>query len=410
MLLFRLRISSKNISTDTHKKPSVNPFNYSFLNHATQPPATALQIALPSKQLIIQPAIETCEKIEKIELSKEEEEIYGNRMIKGFHKILLLGKGGCAVVWKASKESKLYAIKQIARKAENALSNIQSLKIEFEMYNKIKKITHCGQKNIAEIYDIIEEKNDFWYVAELGGLSLGRQIFRIKGEFVNSERVYGIKHLKLHSLLTTNSNMIKQLLRNILIGLDLMQEAGIVHGDIKPENILVEYKDTTITDVKIIDLGSAFSFDKPSNIRMSTPEYLSPEALIYFGSSAFQESKNSIELCKHQKPWSYDMWSLGAIVLEIYIGFPLWLSLKGKICNNDYVFFSKGLFAVAGREGKKIVQLQMSMLSNLNAYLKKYHVIMPSSALNLLLRMMEFDPMKRISPKEALAHEFLSIQ
>ena len=52
----------------------------------------------------------------------------------------------------------------------------------------------------------------------------------------------------------------------------------------------------------------------------------------------------------------------------------------------------------------------MSTLNNLNTYLKKYHVIIPSSVLNLLHRMMEFDPMKRISPKEALAHEFLSIQ
>lgn len=30
-------------------------------------------------------------------------------------------------------------------------------------------------------------------------------------------------------------------------------------------------------------------------------------------------------------PWSIDVWSLGAILVEFVIGFPLWLSYKGRI-------------------------------------------------------------------------------
>ena len=30
-------------------------------------------------------------------------------------------------------------------------------------------------------------------------------------------------------------------------------------------------------------------------------------------------------------PWSIDIWSLGAILLEAVIGFPLWLTYKGRI-------------------------------------------------------------------------------
>ncbi len=30
-------------------------------------------------------------------------------------------------------------------------------------------------------------------------------------------------------------------------------------------------------------------------------------------------------------PWSIDVWSLGAILIEIVTGFPLWLSYKGRI-------------------------------------------------------------------------------
>lgn len=31
------------------------------------------------------------------------------------------------------------------------------------------------------------------------------------------------------------------------------------------------------------------------------------------------------------KAWDCDMWSIGVILFEILIGFPVWLSMKGKI-------------------------------------------------------------------------------
>lgn len=57
-----------------------------------------------------------------------------------------------------------------------------------------------------------------------------------------------------------------------------------------------------------------------------------------------------------QKSWSYDVWSLGAILLEIMSGFPLWLSLKGRVSlPNGKNIIGMGLFGVQGREGKKIL-------------------------------------------------------
>lgn len=45
--------------------------------------------------------------------------------------------------------------------------------------------------------------------------------------------------------------------------LDLLSFLGIVHGDLKAENVLLETDPNTcsIKSVKIIDLGSAFFFD-----------------------------------------------------------------------------------------------------------------------------------------------------
>ena len=60
---------------------------------------------------------------------------------------------------------------------------------------------------------------------------------------------------------------------------DLFSEIGIVHADLKPDNILVQIEQGQLLDLKIIDFGSSFGFDNPSNISATTPEYLAPEVL-----------------------------------------------------------------------------------------------------------------------------------
>jgi serine/threonine protein kinase len=53
----------------------------------------------------------------------------------------------------------------------------------------------------------------------------------------------------------------------------------IVHADIKPDNILLSFDGKNLNDVKLIDFGSSFSYENPSSISASTPEYLAPEIL-----------------------------------------------------------------------------------------------------------------------------------
>lgn len=65
----------------------------------------------------------------------------------------------------------------------------------------------------------------------------------------------------------------RQLIEKLMQAFDLLQQQGIVHADIKSENVLVSYTDEKITSVKIIDFGSAFLFEETTGISMSTPEY-----------------------------------------------------------------------------------------------------------------------------------------
>lgn len=53
----------------------------------------------------------------------------------------------------------------------------------------------------------------------------------------------------------------------------------------------------------------------------------------------------------------FDIWSLGSILIEILSGFPLWLSLKGKVISVDgRNIMNYGIFGVSGRDNAKILQ------------------------------------------------------
>ncbi len=78
-----------------------------------------------------------------------------------------------------------------------------------------------------------------------------------------------------------------QILRGVLHGLRHAHERGVVHRDIKPDNVFLTYKDGELI-VKILDFGIAKLFagnaDDPASTRagltVGTPAYLSPEQAV----------------------------------------------------------------------------------------------------------------------------------
>ncbi len=90
-----------------------------------------------------------------------------------------------------------------------------------------------------------------------------------------------------------------QILRECLAGLAALHRDGIVHGDLKPANIMVK----RTGNAKIIDIGSAMDLDQASARRMWSPAYAAPEVLA--------GSKNT--------PQS-DLASLGYVLIEMLAG------------------------------------------------------------------------------------------
>lgn len=116
-----------------------------------------------------------------------------------------------------------------------------------------------------------------------------------------------------------------------------MQMTNFVHSDLKSENVMLMVDPLTgATDFKIIDFGSSFPFSKINDyLETTTPEYLPPEILeVLEMKTSMTIGGNpcmNLDLTKRIHPWSIDVWALGAILLETVIGFPLWLSYKGRI-------------------------------------------------------------------------------
>jgi serine/threonine-protein kinase len=90
-------------------------------------------------------------------------------------------------------------------------------------------------------------------------------------------------------------------LRECLAALAALHREGIVHGDLKPSNIMLK----RTGNAKLIDIGSAFDLENAPTRRSCTPAYSAPEVLEGNGTS----------------PRS-DLCSLGYVLIEMLSGCP----------------------------------------------------------------------------------------
>ena len=354
-----------------------------------------------------------------ITLTKEEKLLYGDRCMKGYKKSRILGKGGYGVVWLCNKinddENFEYAVKQTSKKNEpNNSRNLNDIlhiaKNEIDILNTLNENNEKSCDLIPKIYESYEDNNDVWFSFEKGGLSISSLTFNIKGIFEKGERLYHIQKGEFLLLLFKHKKQFKYLIKKILQGIEFINNKGIIHSDIKPENILVQYTNNNenfeITSVKIIDYGSAFYSSNPAPLISNTPEYLCPE--ITTNNKEFIKELNNNNYIN-----SVDVWSTGIALLELCLCCPIWMSYKTKILINGKYNHNIGYFGCKGRDGNKIYQKQVELQQSLRKILKNSMIYMFDKQnqelfIDLLEKMLTFDYTKRINAKDALNHPFFN--
>jgi len=173
--------------------------------------------------------------------------------VTGFELIEKLGQGGMGVVWKARQLSldRIVAIKVLAPSLSQNPENIRAIMNEARLAARLK---HPG---IVQVYDAGEEEGSCYFVMEyVDGYSVGLWLQR--------RRLIAPKDALLVA-------------EHVAVALDYAwQTAGLIHCDIKPENIMVENDGA----IKVADLGLSrtVGMRNPADDEIAgTPSFMSPE-------------------------------------------------------------------------------------------------------------------------------------
>ena len=119
---------------------------------------------------------------------------------------------------------------------------------------------HSGLRHISKLLQIIDDTKDIWLAYEVGAQTLGKHLFDVKGEFFHGERIYSVMHKEFYAALSRDHRVLKDFIYMLAEALDCLQEAYIVHADIKPDNILIDFDGQVLHGIKVIDFGSAFIY------------------------------------------------------------------------------------------------------------------------------------------------------
>jgi cyclin-dependent kinase 2 len=274
-----------------------------------------------------------------------------------------LGSGAYSHVYKGRNTvtNEFVALKKVKYDQQRGLSSLAVREISI-----LKSLEH---ENVLQLKDIIGHcsSTSLYYVLEYLDCDLHGYIYDV-GD------VYDIKNI----------------LRQILKGINHMHSKLVMHRDLKPQNILVN-KATGV--VKLADFGLSRDYLPPFKAyteKVVTLCYRAPEILL--GSEVYS--------C------SVDMWSIGCIMAELFNLQPLFLA----DCEFGY------LIKILSTLGTPTLA-SWPALAKMQHYSAEFPDWPPISlaqvvprlkgdplGLDLLERLLTYDPLKRITARGALLH------
>ncbi|GKV41571.1 hypothetical protein SLEP1_g49080 [Rubroshorea leprosula] len=283
-----------------------------------------------------------------------------------------IGRGAYGVVCSSinKENNEKVAIKKINNVFENRVDALRTLR-------ELKLLRHIQHDNVIALKDIMMPTH--------------------RTSFKDVYLVYELMDTDLHQIIKSSQPLsndhCKYFIFQLLRGLKYLHSANILHRDLKPGNLLVNAN----CDLKICDFGLARTSRGNEQFMTEyvvTRWYRAPELL----------------LCCDNYGTSIDVWSVGCIFAEILGRKPIF---PGTECLNQL----KLIINVLGSQKEADIEF----IDNPKA--RRYIKSLPHSrgthfshlyphadplAIDLLQRMLVFDPTKRITVTEALLHPYMS--
>ncbi|CAD8195261.1 unnamed protein product [Paramecium octaurelia] len=275
------------------------------------------------------------------------------KLLQRFEIIQKIRKVSGGVIWKAIDRKTNIAIKKIDYSA-NPLHLLKSMR-ETVILQEISK-----HPNIMKVLQVINKGNDQYTIYDFVDMDL---ISLIKVKILQP------KHIQI-------------ILCNIVTALYFIHSGGLVHLSLTPSKILVDSE----CQIKLIGFG--FSQLLPiKDPKYTCLHYLPPEILL-------QGKVNT----------SADIWSLGCIFGEMLCHHPLFVG------NSTFNQIEKIVELIGKPNDTNLSELAPYVLQGIQPDRKKAFTSISddSTAVDLLKRMLVFEPQERITLIDILKHPYLS--
>ncbi|EDO41403.1 predicted protein [Nematostella vectensis] len=285
--------------------------------------------------------------------------------MENFEKVEKIGEGTYGVVYKARDKTtgRMVALKKIRLDTES--EGVPSTAIR-----EISLLKELNHPNVVSLLDVVHNQKSLYLVFEFLSQDLKK--------YMDCLPPSGI-----------STSLIKSYVYQLLSGVAYCHSHRVLHRDLKPQNLLIDKNGA----IKLADFGLARAFGVP--VRSYTHEvvtlwYRAPEILL--GSRYYATP--------------VDVWSIGCIFAEMKTRRALFPG-DSEI---DQLF---RIFRTLGTPDDKVWP-GVSELPDYKTSFPKWpvqsirHVLptLDNTAIDLLQKMLTYQPNARISAKAALSHEF----
>ena len=303
-----------------------------------------------------------------------------NHILKRFQLQKKVGQGAYGVVFKAidRKTKETVALKKLFGAFRDATDSQRTFR-EVMLLQELN-----GHNNIIRLLNVIKAQNN---------LDLYLIFDYMEADVFNVIRA-GILQ-DIHK---------QYIIYQTLKALKFIHSADIIHRDLKPSNIFIN----SDSRVKLGDFGLARTLSSgPSNYGMIVTEYVATRW--------YRAPEMLLKSVNYGKP--IDLWSVGCILYELIVGRPLFPGKSTK----DMITLVFEITGIPDEDEYEAVrqeceipimynelksQLKIRKQKNLSTIIGNY--CKDPNAIDLMTKLLQFNPKNRLTAEEALEHPFVA--